>query len=396
MPDVAPGTTKESAITIGTLNEGLRAIVEQAFSRVWIRGEVTGFKVIRGHWYFTMRDATAQISCVVWNKDQWAIPAAPDEGMQVVALTRMTAWPAKGTVQLRVTRMEATGDGLWRKAMEQTVARLKAEGLLAPERKRAIPRYPRCIAIVTSSSGAAVRDIIAVANRRRPGIRIVVSPAVVQGEGAVDSICAAIRRATSLRYVDVVIVGRGGGSSEDLWAFNDERVVRAVVAHPLPVVCGVGHEVDVTLADFAADHGVDISIEMHQNSIADNPWSCVHLLELIDRPNVGLNPDLGNLYWHYREPEATNEEAIVAIAPKTRYWHCKQLQRVIVPEQERAYFQLVPLPDGEIDYRFAIAAMVDAGYDGWLAIEGCRYGDQLRGDGRSVAYIRELLAEARG
>ncbi len=149
------------------------------------------------------------------------------------------------------------------------------------------------------------------------------------------------------------------------------------------------------LADHAAEHGVDLSIEMHQNSIADNPWSCLHLLDLIDRPNVGLNPDLGNLYWHYQVPEATNEAAIVALAPKTRYWHCKQLQHIQVPEQERAYFQLVPLPDGEIDYRFAVAAMVDAGYDGWLSIEGCRYGDQIRGDGRSVAYIRELLAEGR-
>lgn len=151
-----------------------------------------------------------------------------------------------------------------------------------------------------------------------------------------------------------------------------------------------------TLADFAADHGVDISIELHQHSIADTSWSCLHLLDLIDRPNVGLNPDLGNLYWHYETPEETLEQAIVAIAPKTRYWHCKQLQRVQIPELEKSYFQLVPLPDGEIDYRFSIAAMLDAGYDGWLAIEGFRYGDQIRGDQRSVAYCKELIAELKG
>lgn len=150
------------------------------------------------------------------------------------------------------------------------------------------------------------------------------------------------------------------------------------------------------LADFAADRGVDISIELHQHSIADTSWSCLHLLELIDRPNVGLNPDLGNLYWHYETPEETLEHAIVAIAPKTRYWHCKQLQRVQIPDLEKSYFLLVPLPDGEIDYRFSIAAMLDAGYDGWLAIEGFRYGDQIRGDQRSVAYCRELIAELRG
>ncbi len=149
-----------------------------------------------------------------------------------------------------------------------------------------------------------------------------------------------------------------------------------------------------TLADYAAEQGVDISIELHQHSIADNPWSCLHLLELIDRPNVGLNPDLGNLYWHYEQPEATNEETIVALAPKTRYWHCKQLQRLQIPQLERSYYHLVPLQEGEIDYRFAISAMVAAGYTGWLAIEGCRYGDQILGDGRSAAYCKELIAEA--
>lgn len=149
-----------------------------------------------------------------------------------------------------------------------------------------------------------------------------------------------------------------------------------------------------TLADYAADHGVTISIELHQHSIADSPWSCLHLLDLIDRPNVGVNPDLGNLYWHYEIPEATNEDTILALAPRTKYWHCKQLLHLQIPEHERTYYHLVPLPDGEIDYRFAISAMVAAGYTGWLAIEGCRYGDQLRNDGRSVEYCRELIAAA--
>ena len=146
------------------------------------------------------------------------------------------------------------------------------------------------------------------------------------------------------------------------------------------------------LADSAAERGVTLSVELHQHSIADNPWSCLHLLGLIDRPNVGINPDLGNLYWHYERPEVSNEDAIIALAPHTKYWHCKQLQRLHIPEHERAYYLLVPLPDGEIDYRFAIAAMHDAGYDGWLAIEGCRAGDQLRSDGRSAAYCKEILA----
>ena len=147
------------------------------------------------------------------------------------------------------------------------------------------------------------------------------------------------------------------------------------------------------LAGVAADLGVEISIEMHQHSIADNSWSCLHLLDLIDRPNVGVNPDLGNLYWNYDVPEETNEACIVALAPRAKYWHCKQLLRVHIPELTHAYYLKVPLPDGEIDYRFAISAMVQASYPGFLAVEGCREGDQLHRDGRSVAYCQQILRE---
>jgi sugar phosphate isomerase/epimerase len=146
-------------------------------------------------------------------------------------------------------------------------------------------------------------------------------------------------------------------------------------------------------AALAADLGVEISIEMHQRSIADNAWSCLHLLELVDRPNVGVNPDLGNLYWTYDEPEESLEACIVALAPKAKYWHCKSLQRTSIPQLERAYFRRVPLPEGEIDYRFAITAMARAGYDGYLAIEGVPLGDQLYNDGRSLAYCQQILHE---
>jgi sugar phosphate isomerase/epimerase len=147
------------------------------------------------------------------------------------------------------------------------------------------------------------------------------------------------------------------------------------------------------LGGIAADLGVEISIEMHQHSIADNSWSCLHLLDLIDRPNVGVNPDLGNLYWNYDVPEESNEACITALAPRAKYWHCKQLLRVHIPELTHAYYLKVPLPDGEIDYRFAISAMVQAGYPGYLAVEGCREGDQLYRDAKSVEYVRGVLKE---
>lgn len=147
------------------------------------------------------------------------------------------------------------------------------------------------------------------------------------------------------------------------------------------------------VANIAEALGVGISIEVHQNSIVDNSWSALHLLGLIDAPNVGINPDLGNIYWTYDIPEESCEDAIVALAPHVNYWHCKSLYRVHIPDLETAIYVQAPLPDGEIDYRFAIAALLDASYDGYLAIEGVRYGDGFHQDGRSVAYVKSVLAE---
>jgi sugar phosphate isomerase/epimerase len=147
------------------------------------------------------------------------------------------------------------------------------------------------------------------------------------------------------------------------------------------------------VAGIAADQGVEISIEIHQNSIADNSWSALHLLELIDAPNVGVNPDLGNIYWTYDTPEESCEDAIAALAQHVNYWHCKSLYRVHIPDLETAIYVQAPLPDGEIDYRFAIAALLDVNYDGYLAIEGIRDGDQFHQDGRSVAYVKSVLSD---
>ena len=146
-------------------------------------------------------------------------------------------------------------------------------------------------------------------------------------------------------------------------------------------------------ADLAAEHDIHISIEVHQHSISDNSWSVCHLLDLINRPNVWANPDLGNVYWTYNEPEETCEDAIVALAPRTRYWHCKNLTRVLHRGGDHAIFLQAPLPDGDIDYRFALSALLDAGFDGYVAVEGIRLGDQYYGDQKSVAYMRGLLAE---
>ncbi len=249
-----PGRDPSSAIAVSALTTIARDILEGAFRPIWVRGEVTNFKAHRnGHWYFTLRDRMAQIRSVVWSKDTRAIPAPPDEGMQIAAFGNLSVYPPKGEMQFVVRRMEAEGDGLWRKRLEQTRAKLEAEGLLRPDRKRPLPRYPRRVAVVTSPDGAALRDIVAVMKRRSPAVEIVVVPAAVQGDTAVMDLCRAIERVGRWGDADVVIVGRGGGSREDLWAFNDERVARAIAACALPVVSAVGHEMDITICDLVAD-----------------------------------------------------------------------------------------------------------------------------------------------
>jgi exodeoxyribonuclease VII large subunit len=249
-----PGASRDSAISISELNDRTRNLVEQSFGVFWVRGEVTDFKKNKnGHWYFCLRDHNSQMPCVVWNSDQFRIPAPPDDGMEVIAQVKMNFYSGKGQLQLRVGRMEAAGDGLWRKAIELTISKLTAEGLLAQERKRDLPRYPRCVGIVTSPNGAAFRDIIAVAHRRRPGMRLVISPATVQGDTAPRSICRAIDMLVHWGCADVLIIGRGGGSREDLHAFNDERVARAVANSKIPTISAVGHEIDTTVCDLVAD-----------------------------------------------------------------------------------------------------------------------------------------------
>jgi exodeoxyribonuclease VII large subunit len=249
-----PGVSRENAISVSDLTTETRALIESGLQPVWVRGEISDFKHHRnGHWYFCLRDASAQIKCVVWSGDQRGIPAAPDVGMQVVLYGKMTVFPARGDLQLRVRRIEAVGDGLWRKAMELTLSKLRQEGLLDESRKRPIPRFPKRVAIVTSADGAALRDIVAVMRKRNAGVQLVVCQAKVQGDGAALEIAAALRRVARWKLADLVIVGRGGGGKEDLWAFNDERVARAVVESPVPVISAVGHEADITVCDAVAD-----------------------------------------------------------------------------------------------------------------------------------------------
>ncbi len=252
--DVAPGETAASAVSVMTLTRTIKDVLEGAFPPMWVRGEVTDFKQHRnGHWYFALRDREASLRCVVWSRDTRGIPAPPDEGMSVVALGTVTVYAARGDLQFAVKTMDAVGDGLWRKAFEATRARLEGEGLLDPARKRPLPFLPKTIAVITSADGAALHDIVSVARRRNPQVELVLIPAAVQGETAPASLCAALDRLAAWGGADVAIIGRGGGSREDLWSFNDERVARKVAASAIPIISAVGHEVDISICDLVAD-----------------------------------------------------------------------------------------------------------------------------------------------
>lgn len=252
--DEAPGSAPESAIAVHTLTSAAKDLIEGAFPPLWVRGEVSDFKAHRnGHWYFALRDAEAQVKCVIWSSAAKRIPAPPDDGMQVLAYGQMTVWPVRGDLQFSVRALEAEGDGLWRKALERTRLSLEKDGLIDPSRKRALPAFPRRIAVITSPDGAAMHDIITVARARSADVEIVIVAAKVQGDGAPESLVAAIERVCRWKDADVLIIGRGGGAREDLWAFNDERVARALASCPIPTISAVGHEVDVTICDLVAD-----------------------------------------------------------------------------------------------------------------------------------------------
>jgi len=239
---------------VAELNERARRLIEGALGSLWVGGEVSNWRPHRsGHCYFNLRDDTAQISCVIWRSDLGRLPAHPEEGMRVAAFGLPTIYGARGSYQLVVRDLRAEGEGLWLLAFEQLKAKLAAEGLLDPERKRTLPSVPARIGVVTSRSGAALRDVLAVVNRRAPWARVLISDCRVQGDGAGESIATALDRLVRHGACDVVLLTRGGGSVEDLWAFNEEVVARAIVACPIPTISAVGHEIDVTISDLVAD-----------------------------------------------------------------------------------------------------------------------------------------------
>jgi len=240
--------------TVSELNRQSRLILESRFPSVWVEGEISNFKHhTSGHMYLTLKDESAQISAAFFSQYQRGLKFQLKDGLKVLAFCRVSIYEARGQYQLYIERVEPQGIGALQLALQQLKERLAKEGLFAEERKRPIPRFPKTVGVITSPTGAAIHDILNVVNRRFCGTHILLHPVKVQGDGAAEEIAAAIQTMNEQAEADVLIVGRGGGSLEDLWAFNEEPVARAVFASRIPVISAVGHESDWTICDFVAD-----------------------------------------------------------------------------------------------------------------------------------------------
>ncbi|SFR48315.1 Exodeoxyribonuclease VII large subunit [Marinobacter daqiaonensis] len=250
--DSAP--IRPGALTVSELNRQARHLLETSFMQAWVEGELSGLsRPSSGHWYFSLKDDRCQVRCAMFRGVNQRLRDIPKEGDQVRIRGKVTLYENRGDFQIIVEHLEPAGLGALQQAFEALKARLQAEGLFAVERKKPIPGMPRHIGVVTSPTGAAIHDILTVLGRRCPGIPVTVYPTAVQGQAATTGIVDAIARAVRHNRADVLIIGRGGGSLEDLWCFNEEAVARAIAACPIATVSAVGHEVDVTIADFVAD-----------------------------------------------------------------------------------------------------------------------------------------------
>lgn len=243
-----------SIFTVSRLNQTVRLLLEQEMGQVWISGEISNFtQPSSGHWYFTLKDDTAQVRCAMFRNSNRRVTFRPQHGQQVLVRANITLYEPRGDYQIIVESMQPAGEGLLQQKYEQLKAKLSAEGLFDQQYKQPLPAPAHCVGVVTSKTGAALHDILHVLKRRDPSLPVIIYPTAVQGDDAPGQIVRAIELANARRECDVLIVGRGGGSLEDLWSFNDERVARAIFASTIPVVSAVGHETDVTIADFVAD-----------------------------------------------------------------------------------------------------------------------------------------------
>lgn len=255
MGDIFSAPLSETKVlSVEQLNIQIKQKLEGEFGVIWLKGEISNFKAhTSGHFYFSLKDARSQITAVMFRGHNMKLKFKPKDGVEVIAKARISVYEPRGNYQLLVESMEPVGAGALQKAFEDLKLKLRAEGLFDPAKKKSLPAMPRHIAIVTSPTGAAIKDILNVLQRRAPSIRVTIVPTVVQGADAAPQLREAFRKTQVLRDVDAIIIGRGGGSIEDMWCFNDEELARQIFASKIPVISAVGHEIDFTICDFVAD-----------------------------------------------------------------------------------------------------------------------------------------------
>jgi exodeoxyribonuclease VII large subunit len=286
-------TPTRDVYSVSRLNREVRVLLERGLGVLWVEGELSNFsQPPSGHWYFSLKDRDAQLRCAMYRLKNSLVGFTPRAGMQLLVRGRISLFEPRGEFQLIVEHLEEAGVGALRREFERLKTRLAAEGLFALERKRALPGFPRRVGVITSPSGAALHDILKILARRYPPAAVLLYPAAVQGAAAVPALVAALGAASARTECDVLILARGGGSLEDLWAFNDERVARAIHACALPVVCGVGHEIDFTIADFVADARAPTPSAAAELVVPDHRVCLEALARTAQRLAVGMRRDL--------------------------------------------------------------------------------------------------------
>ena len=282
-------TANRDIYSVSRLNREVRVLLERGFGSVWLEAEISNFaKPSSGHWYFSLKDAAAQVRCCMFRQRNMQCAFAARDGQKVLVRARIGLYEPRGEYQLVIDHMEDSGLGALKRQFEELSAKLAAEGLFAAERKRPLPMIPKRIGVITSPTGAAIRDILHVLARRFAAVPVLIYPVAVQGVTAAAEIAAAVRLAGRRAECDVLILARGGGSLEDLWAFNDEALARAIVASPIPVVSGIGHEIDFTIADFAADVRAPTPSAAAEIAVPDGEEWLISLSRLAHRLQRGL------------------------------------------------------------------------------------------------------------
>lgn len=272
--------------TVSRFNTTVRLLLEKNFTSVWVEGEISNFSAPHsGHWYFSLKDATAQVRCAMFRANQRRLGFTPKDGMHVLIKARVSLYENRGDFQLIAESMEERGEGKLRREFEILKKKLEAAGLFDQAHKKLLPTFPKCIGVITSATGAAIRDILTVLKRRYSCASVVIYPSLVQGDKAAAHIAAAIQAANRRNECDVLIVARGGGSLEDLWPFNEEVVAHAIFNSQLPIVSGVGHEVDFTIADFVADLRAPTPSAAAELVTPDK----LELIEVLHRQNMQLS-----------------------------------------------------------------------------------------------------------